>query len=100
MRWYLTSSKTDDKYLKKVSEIVSPTMDYLCDKLYEIDYKGDLSESHIIECFDEIICELPILKLDKINDELVIRYNSYTHIKFTDTFKSLKRDIVISKLLE
>lgn len=95
--WYITSSRTDDIYLKRVKDIVEPYMDYFCDRLSQIE---DYDLYDISKIFKEIIEELPILNFeyDKVNGSFFIRYNSYTLIRFNDSLKSIKREIILNKI--
>ena len=89
--WYIDSLRTDEKYLKKVKETVTPCMNYFCEKLSEI-------EVYDIDLFRKIIEELPILNLQMNNDEFYFSYNSYTNIKFKDSMKSIKREIILNNI--
>ena len=97
--WYIDSSVTDEKYLKRVKETVEPCMDYFCDRLSNIE-NYDLND---IKCvFREIIEELPILEFVyvKQNDDFFFRYNSKTLIRFNEPLKSIKREILLNEILK
>ena len=97
--WYIDSTRSDNKYINKVKETVEPYMDYFCDKLYEVD---EFDINQINNLFIEILEELPILtfKVDYYNkDEFFFRYNSYTTIRFNDTVKGIKRELILNKIL-
>ena len=55
--------------------------------------------------FKEIVEELPFLTLQTKKDcythtdDFWIKYNSYTQIRFDDGLKSIKRELVLSKIL-
>ena len=97
--WYISSSKTDNKYINKVKETVEPYMNYFCDKLYEVD---EFDTTQINNLFINILEELPILtfKVDYNNkDEFFFQYNSYTTIRFNDATKGIKRELILNKIL-
>jgi hypothetical protein len=59
---------------------------------------------NVSKLFTDIINEIPILTVlsnKDINGEVDIyfRYNSYTLIKFNDPLKSIKREIILNKIL-
>lgn len=73
-------------------------MDYFCDRLSQIE---DYDLNDIKNIFREIIEELPILEFiyNKNNDDFFLRYNSKTLIRFDDPLKSIKREIILNKIL-
>lgn len=107
--WYIESSINDSKYLEVVNRNVEPCMDYFCNRLSEVD---EFNMNDILKVFREIVNELPILTFKTkenyvfpsnnyvvIEDDFWIRYNSYTIIRFSDGLKSIKREMVLSKIL-
>jgi len=96
--WYIDSSVTDEAYLRRVKNTVEPCMDYFCDRLSQIE---DYDLNDIKNIFREIIEELPILEFiyNKNNDDFFLRYNSKTLIRFDDPLKSIKREIILNKIL-
>lgn len=102
LSWYIDSVRTESKYIEVVNRNVQPCMDYFCMRLLEMEvYDND----EILKVFKEIIEELPFLTLQtKKNcythpDDFWIKYNSYTQIRFDDGLKSIKRELVLSKIL-
>ena len=99
--WYIDTNpvyggRPSEIYLNRVKETVEPCMNYLCDRLSEVeDY--DINDLEIL--YREIVEELPILSFINDGDEFYFRYNSYTIIRFRDPLKSIKRDILINRLL-
>ena len=63
------------------------------------------SDIDILKVFKEIVEELPFLTLQTKKDcytnpdDFWIKYNSYTQIRFDDGLRSIKREIVLSKIL-
>lgn len=96
--WYIDSLNTDESYLKRVKDTVDPFMYYFCDRLSQIE---DYDLNDIKNIFKEIIEELPILEFIYIehNDDFFLRYNSKTLIRFNDPLKSIKREIILNKIL-
>jgi hypothetical protein len=96
--WYIDSSNTDEVYLKRVKNTVEPCMDFFCDRLSQIE---DYDLNDIKNMFKDIIEELPILTFvyDKQTDIFYFRYNKNTLIKFDDPLKSIKREIILNKIL-
>lgn len=96
--WYIDSSVTDETYLRRVKNTVEHCMDYFCDRLSQIE---DYDLNDIKNIFREIIEELPILEFiyNKNNDDFFLRYNSKTLIRFNDPLKSIKREIILNKIL-
>ncbi len=97
MNWYIESERTDEKYLEMVKSTMTPCMNYICDKLYEI---KDLNKDDIEIEFTKIVNTMPILKIYLSNDEPYIVYNKQTDIKFSDGFKQILREIKLKQLLE
>jgi hypothetical protein len=104
--WYIKSSRIEESYLKVVERTVGPAMDYFCDKVNETEFDGS-GDGVILKVFDDIIQTMPFLTLESnVNnkyldpDDFFIRYNRDTVIRFNDGLKSIKRDIVINKILE
>ena len=102
LSWYIDSVRTESKYIEVVNRNVQPCMDYFCMRLLEMEvYDND----EILKVFKEIIEELPFLTLQtKKNcythpDDFWIKYNSYTQIRFDDGLKSIRRELVLSKIL-
>jgi hypothetical protein len=102
LSWYIDSVRTEKKYLEVVHRNVQPCMDYFCSRLLEMEvYDND----EILKVFKEIVEELPFLTLQTKkdcythSDDFWIKYNSYTQIRFDDGLKSIKRELVLSKIL-
>jgi hypothetical protein len=99
--WYIDSSRNDSNYLKTVDRNVSPYMNFFCDRLSSIDIDN---LDNISKLFTNIISELPILtvlsnKSDNGEIDIYFRYNSFTLIRFNDPMKSIKREIILNKIL-
>ena len=102
LSWYIDSSKTEKNYLYVVHRNDQTCMDYFCLRLSEMEYYSDID---ILKVFKEIVEELPFLTLQTKKDcythpdDFWIKYNSYTQIRFDDGLRSIKREIVLSKIL-
>lgn len=102
LSWYISSSRTEGKYIEVVNRNVKYVMDYFCLRLSEMEYYSDID---ILKVFKEILEELPFLTLQTKKDcythpdDFWIKYNSYTQIRFDDGLKSIKRELVLSKIL-
>ncbi len=103
LSWYIDSSRNDKNYLDIVKRTVEPCMDYLCDRLSEIE---DYDLNDLNRFFKEIVDELPILTFyinkdiyDNIEDGFHFRYNNFTTIKFNDGVKGVRREIILNKIL-
>jgi hypothetical protein len=99
MNWYIDSTRTDGKYLDIVNRTVEPCMEYFCNRISEIE---DVELNDILKTFKDILEELPFLTLvtkKDLVDDFYIRYNSTTFIRFIDPLKSIRRDIILNKIL-
>ena len=98
VKWYIDSRSTDEKYISRVRQTVEYCMDHLCDRLSNL---KEIEIEVIEKVFKDIIEELPILTFcyDKQKDEFYCRYNSSTTIRFDDPLKSIKREIILNKIL-
>lgn len=96
--WYISSKRTDDRYIDKVKLTVEPCMNYFCDRLSEVD---DYDINDLNSLFREILEELPILnfQIDTNTNEFYFRYNKETDIKFNDPYKGIKRELILNKIL-
>ena len=99
--WYVEISESapdgfkGDKYLAEVIKTASPCMNYLCNRLMEME---DFTLESMEKIFSEIIEELPIMRGNRYGDEFVIKYNRWVDIKLTDTTKQIYRDIKLEKI--
>lgn len=98
INWYISFSEyapksmNCDKITDNVIKIMSPIMDFLCDRL--------IKEDNItMERFISIMNELSIMNSSIIGDELVIKYNRFISIRLTESLKQICRDIKIEKVL-
>lgn len=101
LNWYIDSSRREKNYLDVVNRTVEPFMNYFCDRVSEIeDY--DLDDLNSI--FKDIVDELPILTFESNRyyieeGSFIIRYNACTIIKLNDPLRSIKREILLNKIL-
>lgn len=97
--WYISSIRTDDKYINKVKQTIEPCMDYFCDRLSEID---DYDINDLNSLFKGILEELPVLsfRIDYDKNEFYFKYNKETDIKFNDPYKGIKRELILNKILK
>lgn len=92
--WYIDSSRNEINYLNVVMREIKDIMDHLCKSLVESNCDESLEKE-----FSNLINKMPILNLNFNGDDLYIRYNKHTTIKFNDPFKLIKRDIILNKIL-
>ena len=74
-------------------------MDYFCDRISNMSYGNKFDNEEILRVAEEVINELPFLTFMTRDVEFWIKYNSYTQIRFDDGLKSIKREIVLNKIL-
>jgi hypothetical protein len=100
--WYIEVnpyvSHIDTKYLNKVKEVVTPCMEYFCNRLNEVNYQT-IDKKFIFNEMKNIIEELPFLTLKWYEDNFYITYNKNVDIKFTDGLKQIIREIKLNKIL-
>ena len=97
MDWYIDSTIIDSRYLSVVESTVGDIMNFFVKRLDEVDIDFNILDKE----FEKILNELPFMKFhnDK-NGNFWFEYNRYTDIKFIDTMKSVKRDLVLDKILK
>lgn len=100
MNYEIESIRSDSTYLSNVKRIINPYMNNLLEIFYNYTYE-DSDEKYVASILNNIINDLPILKLEfnDNSDDLIIRYNSYTKLIINGFFKTVKRDILIKNLL-
>jgi hypothetical protein len=99
INWYIEISNTqfkNEKYLRRVNEIVTPYMNYFFERLIVID-NYTLEDANSI--FSDIIKEMPIMSPRIYNGRFFIEYNKHTHIYLKDTVKQIYREIKLDKIL-
>jgi len=95
--WYIKSTNSDQSYLDMVESIASPYMDYITNKLCDINTSN--INSLKLEIVN-IINTLPFFQFQSNGDNFYIRYNSKTTIEFNESLKSIIREIKLNKILQ
>jgi hypothetical protein len=106
IEWKLEIADIRDnpKYRKNVETYVKPAMDYLCQRLNEV----DTLNGNVDDLFKKIFDELPIMNFKRRTDynkhyegpDFFIQYNKYTDIYFVDSANCIRREIILNNLFK
>lgn len=94
--WAPKSFNNDKKIKNNINCIITHIMNIFHEKLFELE---EVNLKNAGKVLIDIIDEMPIMKADMQNGELIIRYNRFVNVKLKDPLKSIYRDIKLNKLL-